>query len=839
MGKALFVAEKPSLARDVSVVVKAKEIEKGVFENDEWVIVSCAGHLIETILPPFANQPLPLFFEEEFAPISNSFSLSKLALIEKHMKRDDITLLINGADAGREGEAIFWRVYNYLQCKKPVKRFWCTNQSEDGIRHAMKNLQDGQKYIPLFMSASCRNLGDMLLGVNSSRSTNLAVGRVKTPTLKFVVDAYLANTQFEPKDYWELAGVFNGGKGNFEAKLYDEEGKIKKFNTIQDLSLFVTNNLPKNTPCQIKDVSSLTETAPPALFDTTELAMAAFKKFGYSVSEVGEVILQELYDKYKASTYPRTDSTVLPSSFATPKDAPIESTEQTATSNIRMEQVFFNFQDNAVYGDFAIGIVQSGAATNAQNKKIYVSEMTEDHYALIPTGTIRISGQDVPIDNISHDDLKQILPEKHFNVFDLLVRRTLAAFMPNAVYAKTQRTITLENGLTFKTSGRVLKKAGWLAVYGEQDEKKDENEKDGVLPPIDDSGNGILVEHKDIKQKTKAPPLLDQSTLLDLMKHASKKVENNELGKTIKECGIGTGATRTGIIGELMSNENNRKPYITENSKKQLIPTELGLKTIHFLSQVVPQVTLPDLTAEWETMLDLVARERMTRAEFIAKIHEDITILVAQVKQNAHLLPQTNRVDIGECPNCHNGRVIKATKRYFCSERCGFDMPLTLLGVDIKEQIAKEIIEKGTTAKFYQFTKDDGKKFQAALTLTEKPHYETNEMIKAIGFKFEEYKQVENCPCPKCKQNSIAKTSQRVKCVTEGCDFSMFTNILGVKLADADLKLLFSGKITRMFSGFTTKEKKVFSAKLRLKQDCSGVDFIFDNQFKSKGKGKS
>lgn len=835
MGKALFLAEKPSLARDIAAVVRAKEIEKSVYENDEWVILSCAGHLIETLLPPFANQPLPLFFEEEFAPINNPFTLSKLALIEKYMKRDDIIFLINGADAGREGEAIFWRVYYYLNCQKPVKRFWCTNQSEDGIRHAIKTLQDGQKFIPLYTSASCRNLGDALLGVNGSRATHLAIGRVKTPTLKFVVDAYLAHTQFEPKDYWEMAGVFNGGKGLFEAKLYDEDGKIKKFNEVYELKQFVASNLPANTPCTIKDVSTMTETPPPALFDTTELAMAAFKKFGYSVAEVGEVILQELYDKYKVSTYPRTDYTLLPSSFATPKDAPVESTEQTATSNLRMEQVFFNFQDNSAYGDFAVGIVQSGAATNAKNKKIYIDEMDNDHYALIPTGTIRISGQDVPIDAITHEELKQVLPEKHFNVFDLLVRRTLAAFMPNAVYAKTQRTITLENGLLFKTSGRVLKKAGWLAVYGEQDEKKDENEKDGVLLPIDDSGNGIFVEHKEIKQKTKAPPLLDQSTLLDLMKHASKKIEDNELGKTIKECGIGTGATRTGIIGELMSSENNRKPYIIENNKKQLVPTELGLKTIHFLNQVVPQVTLPNLTAEWETMLELVARQRMTRAEFVEKVYNDISDIVAQVKANAHLLPQTNKVDVGECPNCHKGRVIKASKRYFCSEKCGFDMPLNILGLDVKEAIAKEIIEKGTTAKFYEFKKDD-KTFQAALTLTEKPHFQTGVMVKTVTFKFEEYQPMSDCPCPKCKQNTLVKTSQRVKCNTENCGFFMLTKIAGVKLADGDLKLLFTGKTTRMFSGFQSKDKKTFSAKLELKQDCSGINFIFENNFKNKGK---
>lgn len=640
MSKILLVAEKPDVAKTIAGYLGAPK-QGDVYENEKYVVANCAGHLVNSPLPT-EKATLPFFFPMRYSPSQDKQRL--LNTLETQMTRNDVSLIINACDAGREGEPIFWRVYDYVKCTKPFKRLWQQDATKSGFFTAMSKLLERQACENRYAASNCRDKADSWIGVNGSRSVFKAVGRVKTPTLNFVVEAYLNNKNFVPKDYWEISGVFHGGKGNFKSRLYDDKGeKIRKLETKEGVdALLQAFNLP--IPCTIKDVGKEQKSEPPLLFDGTDLQKEAFRRFGYSVDKT-LAIQQKLYDDYKALSYPRSDYKHLSVSMGKP--------DPDNDNTIHMVEVFNKMNNSPQYSQFSQFILNN-QRINTKNKRIFDDSKVKDHYAVIPTGVILLNGVERPLDSVSPADLALVLLPEEMNILDLVIRRTLAAFMPPAIYSKTERTIKTENGYTFKVSGRVLVSEGWLAVYGKT--KAEDDEEDGALPPIDESGKGELVSLTPMALKTKAPPLLNDGTLVDMMKKAGKEIDDEDLSDILDGKGIGTAATRPNIIKELKATRKTatgeKPPFISTDSKGNLIPSQEAIDLCLFLKDVAPMLISPELTANMEKKLMEIENGQYTVEQFDAYLRDFISQFVEDIKSKKDALPQAQVQVAGKNGGC-------------------------------------------------------------------------------------------------------------------------------------------------------------------------------------------
>lgn len=819
MAKTLIIAEKPNVARDLATILGVPSAG-GVYENAQYVITNCIGHLLETEMPPFDNQPLPFFFDEKLKVAAKT--AGQFEVVKNQLQRSDIACVVNACDAGREGEAIFWRVYDFVGCRLPMKRLWVTDSSREGYLHGLKNLQDSSTCTARYLASCCRSKGDAWVGVNGSRSTFTGIGRVQTPTLYFVVSAYLNHIHFKPSDYWELSGTFDGGKGQFACRLYDEKGeRIRKFDTLQAYQDCAAQ-LVVPMACKIEDKSVQQKSNPHLLYDGTDLQKDAFRKFGYSMDETLS-IMQELYDKYKTITYPRSDFKHLPVSFAQPLSAASAGADETSdspASNINMEKVFSQLQNSAVYGRFAQDII-SNKRIDKNNKRIFDNSKIGDHHAIVPTGIILVNGREVALGSLSPQELAAALPKEAVNILDLIVRRTLAAFLPSAEYAKTERTITTENGMIFKTSGRVLVKEGWLAVWG----KEAEDGQDGALPAVADNGTGTLCSVKEVALKTKAPPLLNQATLAECMVSAGKHIDDKDLGEILNDKGIGTAATRPGIVAKLMKSTSKRAAYMHEDAKKNLIPSPQAIELCQFLEKVAPLLLSPQMTAEWEEKLAAIEKGTMGADEFDKQLKEFIEQIVNQVKQNAHLLPTGSApVQVGVCPNCQKGQVTLGKYRWYCSNKCGFDFSNSLLGVSVNETMAAELVAKGRYDKMLTLTSPKTKRtFPAFLELQD----DAEKGRKVLGIAFPPKTEL-NSPCP-CCGGQMLMSQQVASCANESCGFKVWRTVCGAELSQQDVEALCSqGRTERKVDMVSPKSGKRFAAVLVLADKDGKKDVVFE-----------
>ncbi|HZC35085.1 MAG TPA: DNA topoisomerase, partial [Chthoniobacterales bacterium] len=510
MGKTLVIAEKPSVALDFTRALGKFEKKGEYFENDRFVIASAIGHLVELCLPgeldkkrgKWSFQNLPVIPDEfELKPIAKTEARFKL--LQRLMKRNDVDLIVNACDAGREGELIFRYLVRLAGVHKPLQRLWLQSMTAEAIRSAFAHLRTDREMIPLAEAAVCRSESDWLVGINATRAMTAfnskvggfqltPVGRVQTPTLAILAEREEKIRGFQARTYWELFADFEIGKGVYRGRWFDEsftkdpdeDRRAERIWSLEKAEAIRTKVVGKIGI--IAEEKKPTTQAPPLLYDLTSLQREANGRFGFSARRTLQ-IAQQLYERYKLITYPRTDSRYLPEDYLGP-----------ATNVLR------SMRDPSLL-PHAQKALQSGWVR--PSKRIFNNAKVTDHNAVIPTG-----------------EIPKHLDEAQQKLFDLIARRFVAVFFPAAQFEVTTRITRVEEE-AFKTEGKIIKDPGWLAVYGRQ--SAGNGESDAL---VELTGNeSALTRDAEIKEnQTKPPARYSEATLLSAMESAGKLVDDEE-----------------------------------------------------------------------------------------------------------------------------------------------------------------------------------------------------------------------------------------------------------------------------------------------------------------------
>jgi DNA topoisomerase III len=720
--KSLVIAEKPSVAADLARALGKVPKKGDHYENDEWVISSAVGHLVELEMPEDIDKKKYGFWRLETLPIvPEKFNLkpiedskSRFDALKKLLARKDVDQVINACDAGREGELIFAYIYQLAKGKLPVKRAWMQTMTTEGIRAAFKDLRSGESMAGLADAARCRSESDWLIGINGtraltkrmfgSRAGNVAsVGRVQTPTLAIVVARELEIRNFKPREYWRITAQFSVTRGSYEGVYQrtnykrndsDEHDRIDRLWSRAEAEAITA-------ACQTAKQATVTEEKKgssqiaPRLYDLTTLQREANTRFGLPARRTLQ-IAQALYERHKLITYPRTDSRALPEDYVA-----------TCRQTLAALQ-----GDLGVHGRKALdeGWVKSG------NKRIFNNAQISDHFAIIPTGAE--PGK---------------LDEMEAKVFDMIARRFVAAFFPAAEYDVTTRLSAI-GAHHFKTEGKVLTAPGWLAVYGKSavEEEGGDTKSLPALTADDGSPAHAGVDAATLHHEaTKPPPRYTEATLLSAMEGAGKLVDDDGLAEAMKERGLGTPATRADTIDGLI----NQK-YM-ERQQRELAPTQKAESLLEFLAAVKAEaLTKPDMTGEWEYKLRLMEHGKYTRPQFMNEI-VDVTRGIVDRTKNFEEDESNSRVTDIVSPT--DGKPMLEALRSYKSQDGVLTVYKVMTGRKIEETEIRELVSKGEIGPLDGFVSPrTGNRFPAKLRIVQDPKDEAKKKVEMdLGNKVE------------------------------------------------------------------------------------------------------
>lgn len=592
------------MGRDVAAALGATRRGEGFIEGSNDIITWCVGHLVELDDPESYDPKLKQWRMDTLPILPESFKYhpsertkDQFGVIRELLKRKDVETVVNAADAGREGELIFDLVYTLSGCRKPVQRLWISSLTSDAIIEGFKKLKPAQEYKGLRDSAHARQQADWLVGMNATRAQTIkarqaghdgvySLGRVQTPTLALIVGRDHEISTFVPINYYEVAADFKALSGNYRGIWFNKDGS--RFDKKDDAESIASRVTEKRGQIEKVEKKGFRE-RPPLLYDLTALQRAANARYSFSAAHTLE-IAQSLYEK-KFITYPRTSSRHLS------KSVNAEIKEHVEAARI------------GPYVEFIEAILSKGkvslTARHVDDKKV------TDHHAVIPTKQ-RINAQ-----SLSNDEKR---------IYDLIVRRFLAAFYDDAELERTT-IVTGVEGERFITRGTVVLKAGWRAVDQVGREKKaDEDNEDAELPPVKAQEIVVTLKAEVLSKQTKAPPRFTESSLLGAMETAGKKVEDEELRLAMKDSGLGTPATRASIIETLLKRE-----YIARE-KKSLVATPKGIALIKMLPSTL--LKSAELTGSWEQKLSRMARREYARDQFIREVKDMVCGLVTQIAKS-------------------------------------------------------------------------------------------------------------------------------------------------------------------------------------------------------------
>src|SRR5438045_3481299 len=450
MSKSLIIAEKPSVASVLARALGGFKKQDDHFESNRYVLSSAIGHLVELALPTeldvkrgkwsFANLPIiPDKFE--LRPIEKT--KARFNLLKRLMKREDVTELINACDAGREGELIFRYLVKSAGIKKPIRRLWLQSMTKESIREAFQHLRADQELIPLAQAAVCRSESDWLVGINGTRAMTAfnnktggfqltPVGRVQTPTLAILTEREEKIHAFKPRTFFEVFGDFDVVAGTYRGRWFreefakngDEDARPERIWSAEEAQE-IKARCEQETGIATEERKPTTQ-APPLLYDLTSLQRDANGR-GFSAKRTLQ-IAQQLYEKFKVITYPRTDSRYLPEDYIATVKGTLGKIQDPALT---------------VHARKAIQMVKP-------SKRIFNNAKISDHFAIVPSG------------EVPHG-----LDEVQQRIYDMIVRRFIAVFFPAAQFEVTTRITRVEKD-TFRTDGKIITDPGWLAIYGRE-----------------------------------------------------------------------------------------------------------------------------------------------------------------------------------------------------------------------------------------------------------------------------------------------------------------------------------------------------------------------------------
>ncbi len=698
MSKTLVIAEKPSVGRDfVPILPGAFAKHEGYLEGPEHVVTWAVGHLVQLADPDeyddrfkkWRMADLPIVPDEFKLVVRDERSKKQMNVVQRQLGRDDIETVVNACDAGREGELIFAYLYEKSGSRKPVKRLWLNSMTRDAIEDAFGRLRPGAELATLEAAARSRSEADWIVGMNATRAATIrlrssfdgavSLGRVQTPTLAILARREQEIRDFKPEPYWVVDAVFDpvlDGPRVYEGRFH--AGANPRIASAAEAAAIVSDCESQNGEITKLEKTERKERAP-LLYDLTSLQRDANSRFGFTARRT-LAAAQRLYEEHKALTYPRTNSRYLTRDMI-PEIKPIA-----GLVGERSE-----YQQASKY---VLGLDVLPLARVVDDAKV------TDHHAIIPTRAERH-----PVDNMAPDDLR---------IYDLVVRRFLAIFHPDAVFENTRVETTVASHV-FRTRGKVMLVPGWRGVYGElpESERTDEDEgREQQLPQLQQGEEVAVKEVGSEEKETKPPRRYTEGSLLAAMETAGKLVDEEELREAMKESGIGTPATRAAIIERLL-----QVGYI-ERDARALVVTEKGLNVIRLLGEHA--LTSPGLTGEWENRLAKIETGEDSREAFMGDIvkftSETVSELDAKLKD-----VRIPRANLGPCPVC--GRdIVENRKGYSCWSRedpgCGFVIWKAKAGKQLPLAIARELIKTGRTVKpVTGFKGRSGRSFRARLAL--------------------------------------------------------------------------------------------------------------------------
>lgn len=702
-----ILAEKPDQARKLAAPFKS-ESKKGfiyiypcsTFKEGAYVVWAI-GHLCSLSSPEsykeewkdWRLETLPMI-PEQFKHEVVKEKAAHFKIVKEKLSDSKVNEIIIATDPAREGEYIARIIIQMAGIKKPIKRLWNSSLTANSIKKAFDNLVSEEKTKPLYHEALARSYSDWLVGMNTSRAYTIllrqkgiketfSTGRVQTPLLSLIARRMKEIGTFEPKNYYEIIAHFLIANNEYTGKYFNGKEYVR-FNGNQD-ALAIVNEC-KNQNATITEMTTERKNiAPPLLFSLSSLQAKANEKFKLAPAKTLEIV-QSLYEHGYVS-YPRSDS-----NYVTKEEA------------LEFPKILLKLKNVEKYKDIIV------ARDISDNKRFVDESKVSDHYAIIPTDQVP------KMDSLSDDESK---------IYDLIARSLIAAHYDAAVIDQTTLITQVKNH-QFKTTGRQIIEEGWRKILFEQEKEVDEDNKE--LPLVQQSDTGIVKDIEAKKGTTKPPKPYTEGQLITLMKTAGKTIDNkdleNELGQKLSSVGIGTEATRAGIIQTLKV-----RNYI-EVKKNQVFVTPKGQILVDAVEDTI--LSSVELTAQWEHYLSKIGQGKASGQNFINKSKELAEKLVkdaiTQSKnwQIAKLVDEMKKEDVlGPCPKC-NKDIVDKGKFFGCTgykeNNCNFTIPKSILGKSISQTNVTKLLTKGKTNLIKGFK--DGK-FDAYLTWKEKSKGET------------------------------------------------------------------------------------------------------------------
>lgn len=690
-----IIAEKPSVAKEIAHIVGADKREEGYMQGNGYYVTWAFGHLVQPAMPetygmkgfhaenlpvipdPFVLVPRQVKTENGYKP--DAGVLAQIKIIGKLF--DSSERIIVATDAGREGELIFRYLYAYLGCRKPFDRLWISSLTDTAIREGLLNLRDGKEYDNLYHAAKARSEADWLVGINGTQALTIAagrgtysVGRVQTPTLGMVCERYWEHKRFESKPFWQVHfGVVDADSGNIlkftsANRWTDKATATDIYNKVKDTGSAIITKVATKRKVE----------KAPLLYDLTTLQKEANTQHGFTAEHTLS-IAQKLYEA-KFITYPRTSSRYISDDvFAT------------------LPKLFKNLENHSEYGEK----VKLLPGSEDYSKNSVNAAKVTDHHALLITENAAIG-----------------LFKDEKIVYDMILCRMIEAFSADCIKDITSVSAQVDHEVEFGISGSIIRQTGWRALSlkeknNRQDKDADatDNEvKEQVIPNWQE-GQHISFSGSTITEgKTKPKPLHTESTLLAAMETAGKEIEDDTMRQAIKDCGIGTPATRAAIIETLLKRE-----YMVRQQKK-LVPTEKGLA----LHSVVKNMAIAnvEMTGKWEAELAKIERGEASADGFTHSIEGYTREITAELLGCDRLF---SHKDSGcQCPKCKQGIMQFFGKVVRCSNKeCGMPVFKQVAGKLLTDADITDLLTKGKTRTLNGFTSKQGKSFSATIAFDE------------------------------------------------------------------------------------------------------------------------
>lgn len=798
MGKALIIAEKPSVATDIAKALGGFTKRDDYYESDHYVLSSAIGHLLELAAPEgvevkrgkwsLANLPvIPGHFD--LKPIEKAEA--RLKLLTKLIKRKDVDRLINACDAGREGELIFRYIVQHAKADKPIQRLWLQSMTPAAIREGFAELRSDESMRPLADAAVCRSESDWLVGINGTRAMTAfnsktggfqltTVGRVQTPTLAIVVEREDKIKKFVARTYWEVHATFEAEAGQYTGRWFDEQFQKKEDADLKPERLWdieraeAIRNKCAGKPGLVTEESKPTTQASPLLYDLTSLQREANGRFGFPANRTLQ-IAQALYERHKVLTYPRTDSRALPEDY-------IPTVKKTMSA-----------LGDTQYGSFARQVLEQDWVR--PNKRVFNNAKVSDHFAIIPTSLMP--------KHLNDDETK---------IYDMVTRRFLAIFFPAAEFLVTTRITRVENE-PFKTEGKVMVNAGWLAVYGREAQTDDTPSLVRVRPD-----EQVQTREVDVQvNQTKPPARFTEATLLSAMEGAGKLIEDEELREAMSAKGLGTPATRAAVIEGLIFEK-----YL-HRAGRELQPTAKAISLIALLRGLgIPELCSPELTGDWEFKLKQMERGQLKREEFMREIAKMTADIVTKTKRyESDTVPGDFGTLRVRCPKC-GGEIRENYKKFQC-QQCDFGLWRIVAGRQFESNEAEELIEKKKVGPLQGFRSKQGRPFAAVIKLGPAPEFKPefdfgqNGAMGEAGQTRPDFSDQQPVgKCPKCGarvfEDAMAYVCENAFGADRTCDFRSGKIILQRPIEREQMAKLLSTGRTDLLQKFISKKGRPFSA---------------------------